>query len=254
MKHYLSTIFLLVITVNCLGEELLFSSKYSGELDGYHIVSTRTLSLMNDGTYRFRSVAEHTIGSITETSDFKLVDNQIHPLKYHYFRNIFGFKKEEWINFDWEQKTATYKRKGKPKNTYVHEIKAGMFDPSLYQLQLQRDAWLSDGTFDNGQVVYDVIKHRKLKHMPFEVLQKETLSIANKNYTAIKVEIQRQESARLTTVWLVPELNYQIGKIIHKDEDGDTYEIQLEDYSFNDKVFDAIYPKKQQHENESHEQ
>lgn len=243
MKHYLLTLFLLILTSNSLGEELLFSSKYSGELDGYNITSTRTLSSMDDGNYRFQSTASHAIGSITETSDFSLVDGEIRPLRYHYFRKVFGFKKEESIDFDWENKKATYKHKGKSEKTHVHDIKPGMFDPSLYQLQLQRDAWASKGTLCDGKVVYDVVKRGNIKHMPFELLAKESLNIGGKTLEAVKVETQKAGTARVTTVWLLPELNYQIGKIIHKDEDGDTYEILLENYTHNDAVFDAIYPK-----------
>lgn len=244
MKNYLLALLLLVFAGHCFSEELLFSSKYSGELDGYNISSTRTLSLMDNGNYRFQSIASHTIGSITETSDFTLVNEEIRPLRYHYYRKIFGFKKEEWIDFDWENKKATYKRKGKPDKTFVHEdIKPGMYDASLYQLQLQRDAWLSKGTLCEGKVVYDVIKRSRLKHMPFELLEKESLKIQGKMVEAIKVEVQKEDSTRVTTVWLLPALNYHIGKIIHKDEDGDTYEIVLENYTFNEAVFDAIYPK-----------
>lgn len=243
MKH-ISTSILLIFCLTCQAEEILFSSKYSGELDGYHIVSTRKLILKDDGSYRFISVAKHTIGSITEYSDFELKDGLIYPQHYHYLRSIIGFKKEEWIDYDWGLNQATYKRKGKSKKTAVHKLVHGMLDPSLYQLQLQRDAWLSEGRLNDGKVDYTIIKHKKIKQMPFKKLGEDDLIVAGVTYKSIKVQVDEPGSEKITTAWLIPKLNYHIGKISHQDEDGDTYEILLEEYEASDAIFTAIYPKK----------
>lgn len=241
---YISTSILLIFCLACQSEEILFSSKYSGEFGAYNIESTRKLVLKDDGSFRFISVAKHKIGTITEYSDFELRDGLIFPLHYHYLRSIFGFKKEEWIDYDWDNKSATYKLKGKAKKTAKHTLVQGMFDPSLYQLQLQRDAWLSDGSLNDGKVDYTVIKHKKIKHMPFKKLGEEDLGIAGNVYKSIKVQLDEPASEKKTTVWLIPDLNYHIGRIIHEDEDGDTYEILLEEYEASDAIFAAIYPDK----------
>lgn len=242
MKQITATIVILFICFSVNAEEILFSSQYSGELGSYHIVSTRTLTQKDDGSYRFQSIAKHALGSITETTDFRLEKCEIYPTKYHYLRRIIGFKKEESIDYDWKKKQATYRLKGKKSKTFVHDLVPGLLDSSVYQLQLQRDAWQTQGTFNTAKPDYTIIAHRKIKSMQFEPLGKENLNIGDKNYSAIKVEMNSPSSEKLTTVWLLPELNYQIGKISHRDEDGDTYEITLDNYVANDAIFNAIYP------------
>src|SRR5690606_20500363 len=113
---------------------------------------------------------------------------------YHYLRSIIGFKKEEWIDYDWDSGQATYKRKGKSKKTAVHKLVPGLFDPSVYQLLLQRDAWLTDGALYDGAVDYTVIKHKNIKHMPFKKVGEEALNIAGIEYQAIKVELNNPAS------------------------------------------------------------
>ena len=227
---------------------MLFSANYSGEHSGHKVKANRSLIVHEDGKFEFRSVVKHAIGSITEVSTFDLVDNVIIPTRYHYKRKIFGIGREEWINFDWDKKEAIYEHKGKAKKTTVHQLEAGMLDPSLYQLQLQRDMFQHEGKMPDAGLEYTFVKHRKIKNMPFEQLDNEQIKVGKKEYLAVKLQrVQEhqegdQNSNKLTTVWLAPELHYQIAKIRHID-DGDEFILELESFESSGAVFDAIYIK-----------
>lgn len=225
--------------------QTLFSSVYSGNLSGFKVKTTRSLVLNGDGSYRFSSIAKHSLGSITELSDFRLENDRIVPLKYHYKRSIIGFKRQEWIDFDWSKKQATYRRKGKSAHTTVHKLVDGMLDPSLYQLQLQRDVFRLQSDIKAGDLDYTFVKHRRIKQMPFRKLADEIVELNDVKYKAVKVERINTQDDKQTFVWLIPELNYQIGKIVHIDEDGDAYELKIGQYLADKAIFDAIYVREQ---------
>ncbi len=221
-------------------EKLLFDSQYKGKSGNFKVSSRRILKMLENGDYVFESTIEHALGSIKETSIFSLAENNILPRQYIYKRNIFGIKKQETIDFDWAQKKATYRRKGKADRTAVHDLKLGLFDPSLYQLQLQRETFSSK--LKKGDILsYKVIKHRKIKDYMFVVEGEETMQLEEKKYQSLKLKLQDDDKTKQTEIWLIPELNFQIGKIVHIDEDGDHYEIELQKFHSEAAIFDAIY-------------
>jgi hypothetical protein len=52
-----------------------------------------------------------------------------------------------------------------------------------------------------------------------------------------------ENSTKKTRIWLLPELNWQIARIQHKEESGDTYTIELARYSGDGTLMNRIYQK-----------
>lgn len=219
----------------------LFTAKYKGKHSGLSITSTRELTQKDDGSYEFYSKVKSTFASIQETSTFMLgapPQNIMIPQTYHYERRILGASTKEWITFDWENFVAQYERKGKPDRSREHPLVIGMLDVPLYQLQLQRDLIAGKTSFH-----YAFVKPHKIKSLAFKVEGEDTINVGDKTYSAVKVARINTEDDKETFVWLIPELNYQIGKIIHVEEDGSSYRIDLTSYSSSDTLFDKFYQK-----------
>lgn len=235
----ISLLSLTAFTYSTQADTTLFTAKYKGKHSGMSISSTRQLIHKDDGTYLFKSKVKSTFASIEEESKFTLgtpPQRIMIPHNYYYERSVLGAKTKEWINFDWTNFVAHYERKNKPEKAKEHPLVIGMLDVPLYQLQLQRDLIAGKTLLD-----YTFVKPHKIKSLAFKKEGEETINVGDKAYSAIKVSRINTEDDKETLVWLIPELNYQIGKIVHIEEDGASYRIDLTSYSANNALFNEFY-------------
>lgn len=215
---------------------VLFEATYKGEYSGWNVTLVRTLTQTEEGQYKLTSSAKNLFASIEESSLFNMKQNQIVPLDYRYSRKVFGTRKEEAIAYDWQKAIAQFERSDKPGKETIHELTPGVLDPSLYQLQLQKDLFTG-----KKELSYRFVKRNKIKNYDFDIVREETLTLGGKERRAVVLERADVKDDRLTKVWLIPELHYQIGKIFHRDEDGDTYEIVLAHYRSDATELDQFY-------------
>ncbi|SMF09011.1 Protein of unknown function [Alteromonadaceae bacterium Bs31] len=220
------------------GETLLFNAEYQGKYSGMTIKSSRKLYLQENGQLRIESKIKNFMASIEERSDFSLNNGILQPHYYHYKRKIMAFKADEKLSFDWEKNVAQYRRKDKPEKNRDHAIELGILDPVLYQLQLQRELYSGHDDFS-----FTFVKPSKVKTLLFKKTGDETLKVGDKTYPAIKVERINLDDEKQTRIWLIPELNFQIAKIEHTEEDGNSYSIFLTGYTSHEKLLDVIYSK-----------
>ncbi len=217
-------------------QTVLFTAQYQGKYSGMTIKSTRKLSLGQDGRFRIESKIKNFMASIEERGDFSLQNGVMQPHFYHYKRKIMAFKADEKLRFDWQKKIAEYRRKDKPEKNRDHPIELGLLDPVLYQLQLQRDAYSGLEKFS-----FTFVKPSKVKTLLFHKTAEEELTVGETPYSAIKIERINLDDDKETRIWLIPALNYQIAKIEHIEEDGQSYNIYLTDYSSHEKLIELIY-------------
>lgn len=232
-------VFLLAPFLNVHAEEVLYTTKYEGKHSGITVKTTRTLVRTADNNYLFVSVAKALFASIEEISEFKLQDDQLIPESYQYRRSIFGTKKVEDVIFDWTNHTATYQEDGKPERTTVHEAFIGLLDPSLYQLQLQRDL-LNDVT----NLDYHFVREKQIKNYRFKLVGKDELKVGDETHAAVKIERITDDNKK-TVIWLIPELHYQMGRIQHTDEDGDQHEMHIVSHTSNPSLFGDLLRSKE---------
>lgn len=247
-SQYLSRLFavftvLLGLAQVCHGDTVLLSARYYGEHSGFKVKALRQLILRDQGDYLFRSTIKHTIGSVVESSTFSLKDGNILPNRYDYKQKILGFgRRSESIDFDWQKGLAVWQqRKGKKTREEIHKTIPGLLDPSLYQIQLQRDYFHASDTLA-PEFEYQIVRRQRIRTLPFTTGNTETIAVGKKKYSAVKIRYEDQERKKMTTVWLVPALNYQIGKIQHRDKKGKEYSLYLQSYEVSDRIFESIYP------------
>jgi hypothetical protein len=249
MLHYLSSqkkrlfwaivVFFTCATPLALANEAIFTAMYKGRYNGWNIQLERKLVLRQDGSYFLSSSANHFLGSILESSHFLLGAHGFSPLQYEYSRKIMGKPSSEFITFNWKTLRAEYTRTQKPSENAQHTAAPGILDPVLYQLQLQKDL-----ARQKSSLQYSFLKRRDKKDYHFKIIGKESFSVDKRQYQALLVE-RTTESKKKTRLWILPELDYQIAKIQHKEESGDTYSIELFSYTSNKQKMADFYLKGQ---------
>lgn len=229
---------LCAITAHASNPETLLNATYEGSYSGWNLSMKRTLVERSDGTYELKSAASNWFASIVETSHFTFQDNQLRPLYYEYSRRIFGRRVTETIDFDWAAQKAVSRRSDRKKDTTEFELTGNELDPALFQLMLPIHFKSS-----RDNIAYNFIKRKRVRSYEFGEEGKETFKFNKRELPAIIVG-RVTDDDRTTTAWLIPELDYQIGKIVHTD-DGDTYQIELAKYFSNAEALEQFYKKAQ---------
>lgn len=218
-------------------QERLFTAEYKGKYSGMTITSVRTLDKLDNGMYSFKSSIKNFLGHIDEESQFQLKSPDHYVSRdYSYDRRILGKSTHQTINFDWDKKVAAFVRADRPEKNAVHKIEQGMLDLSLYQLKLQSD--LANG---KKRLEYIVVKPNKIKVIEFAQAGNEIIKISDKSYSAIKLQKVNRDDDKETTIWIVPDLHYQIARIHHVEEDGDSYQINLGSFKSNGESLEDFY-------------
>ncbi|MEH6451927.1 MAG: DUF3108 domain-containing protein [Psychromonas sp.] len=149
----------------------------------------------------------------TETSYFAWQDEKLQPHNYQMQRQGSGPSFSANVKFI----AADNKVLAQYKDSKVEHVWQGvLFDPLLYHLQLRLD--VESGKQD---MHYQVAYKTNLRDYHYKVVETELLELTLGNYQAIKVErIRHPDSKKETLLWLIPELNYVLGRVAHY-ENGD---------------------------------
>lgn len=239
-RHSINTLllialFLLPSYLNAANNPALFEATYKGSFSGWRIELVRSLTLNND-QYEFTSSAKNLMASMSESSLFHIDEHRLIPQTYVYERKVFGRKTTEKIDFQWPQKLGFYHRSDRSKNDVEHALTETMLDPSLYQLALQADI-----ANTKKNLTYTFIKRKRIEHYHFTKQADEPFDLNKKSYTATVISRSNQEKNKHTKIWIIPELDYQIAKIVHEDDDGDTFEIELTHYQSQSDAVKRLY-------------
>lgn len=235
---YAAIAFIFLSPYHLWADDKIFVATYQANYEGLPVKSTRTLTRKQDGSFVLKSQAANFFAELEESSHFTKTDMGLfQPRAYYYKRKIFGSSNKEKIHFDWSKKKAHYSNKKKSNRNRIHSIVEGILDPSLYQIKLQYD--MATG---HRPLNYTFVKKKRIKNYRFKKVGTSTLTINSKKYQAVKVKRDKEDTE--TIVWLIPELNYLLGKLTHKEKNGNTYEMMLSSFKKDPELYQEFYSKK----------
>lgn len=225
MRRLLSTLAALALTATSAFAQAapLFSATYEGEYGSLNIEMVRELHAKGANQFELHSKAKSFMASIEESSQFSQQGAEFIPSQYHYKRKIFGVKKEEALQFDWQAKKATYLKNRDQEG--VTQLTDGMLDPSLYQLQLQT-ALANNPAQEEFTVSF--ARRSQVKSYAFKQIGKSPITVQGKTYQAIELK-RANDGDKETQLWFIPELDYTLAKIQHT-EDGEQHSMTLTGY------------------------
>jgi len=212
----------------------VFTAVYQGEYSGFSVKMNRTLDQIAPNRYRLRSETSNILASIEETSHFTVTNGVIKPLDYEYRRKVFGRKTVESLAFDWSAGRVRYRRTGRKAESGTTPLTLGILDPALYQLALQIDATHSE----TSAKTYEFAKRKKRVKYTLVHERVESIKLDGNMHRALKYT-KSPRGNESTDVWLLPNANYTLGKLVHDDGDNQ-YEVLLSSYSVNNVKWRAL--------------
>lgn len=181
--------------------------------------ASRSLTPLADGRWRLSLDAKAMVASISESSRFQLVNDQVQPLEYHYQRKVMGKKRSHRVRFDWRGGTIRTDASSVPLTLPAN---VAVYDKVSHHLPLWRDA--IDGRVN---LSYQVVDGDRLEEYRYHVVGEERLSTPAGSFDTLLVARDRGADAkRQTRIWLAKEIPYLVVKL-EQVEDGKRYQIAL---------------------------
>lgn len=197
-----------------------FNHEYKSTFAGFSAKTTRSLTEVEEGVWELKMTARNLFAKYEETSRFRL-DAEGYPVPVEHIMEsrVFGAKRNEYTEFNWQEGVATWTRK---KDLRTAELRSGMVDRILYQILIPQD--LASGM---ESLSYEFINRGDEKIYDFENLGTETITLGDREIETVKVRRIDDKKEKETTVWIAPEMGYEIIKLHHLDDDGADYKMEL---------------------------
>jgi len=236
VKHLVLGIILLLLgSHTSWADSNIFTATYSSKYSGMDVTVARTLTAREDNTYAFELNARSRLAKIHETSLFDIHQGLFRPHSYTYKRKVFGIGKSEYLDFDWDNNQAHY-RKGRKNAKVTHTLTPGVLDSSLYQLSLQKD--LYHGV---SPLSYRYAQKERIKQRNFEIVEETTFTLEGTELPALRLRRVAQSDQKQTELVVLPTKHYHIAQIKQVQKDGDRYETKLERLTYDASALTKIY-------------
>jgi hypothetical protein len=241
LKHTLSNLtslaalsLVLLWSNSSMAQTRPFQAIYSSQWDiGLSLSGKAERSLIknSDGTYLLTTKASAMVASLTESSLFRIIDDQIQPHHYNYQRKIFNKTRDVQVAFDWPRQKVKNTAQG---SSWLMDIVPHTLDKQSVQLRLQLD--LAKVPVINGKTyTYQVADGGHLKTYQFIADGEDLIETPLGNYKSVRIKRDRGESTeRETWIWFAPELDYTIVQIVQKEADGKRYQLNLKQLTWLD--------------------
>ncbi len=225
MKYNLLATSLLLASLSAYAAPPAFNASYSVSKAGVTLGNMHASLTYNGNSYSYQRLSKAnglaamlSGDTLTERSSGTKQGTTLSS--QHYFQQHKNKRKNRTEDFSFKggHVSGTYDGRA-----YQFSVPANTVDPALMELRLMDD--LAAGKALN----YKVVDKGQLRTYQFRKLGKETVATAAGNFSCEKVQVSRNNGERQTTLWLAPELNYAVAKIVHNEE-GSLIQMQLTSY------------------------
>jgi len=157
----------------------------------------------------------------TELSQFSFEEGHLLSNFYRFTREGTGKERNQLLHFDQLNKIVS-NGNGEIRIN-ANEFSAKLLDPLSYQLLMQI-------ALKKGKPIpqYNVVnRNGNTRTYSFEILGEEEIELPIGRYTAIKLLRKSESKKRYTYVWMIPTLNYVLGKLQLIEEEKESFMLQL---------------------------
>jgi hypothetical protein len=166
-----------------------------------------------------------TLTSIDERSEFYWQDEQPLPLRYEFEQKGFGARSRS-VEFDHAQGFADF-TVNDDKGTLP--LTGPVFDDLSGYLLLKEK--LEQGETD---IQFDVLDRGEIKVYHYMVLDEEMMRTSLGEFVSVHLErIRGEDSARRTELWLAPERDYLLLKLVQTEPNGRTIKLDIREALLN---------------------
>lgn len=216
-----------------------FSAEYEARYGGLRAEAQRSLQETGEGEYEMRTFLQlqllgRTVSSIEERS--LLATNEeglIRPLVYSFVQKGLGKRSRE-ISFDWDNATAIA-TSGNRDDYYEIPLEANITDNLSAYLEVRRQ--MLTGA---QEIVFPGIDKTELHEFRYRVTGEETLETHLGTMQTLKLERVRDPGKdRSTEMWLAPDWDYLLVKLVQKEPGASTISLDLTRASIGDREVSA---------------
>jgi hypothetical protein len=213
---------------------LPFVTTYNASYEGISADAERSLVFdATTGTYTLTSTVDLTLfGSsltkIDERSEFLWVDEQPLPQHYQFIQSGFGARARS-VDFDHASKSASFKVNA---NSGTLMLDGAIFDELSGYLAAKEQ--LSKG---EREVRFNVVDKGEIREHHYKVVNRQRLQTPLGRINAVHIERVRGEaSTRKTEIWLAPEHDFLLLKLLQTEPDGSTVSLDIETATLDGEV------------------
>lgn len=206
-----------------------FKATYYSEID--HLVTLKgegvqELQLLPDGLYQFRFDVESLVADMRESVVFEWDSQDCLLIPVRYRQSLEGKlisdRRTDFTNYREDNEYRGHYRS----KAFTTDSKDRYVDPLGLQIQVRQD--LKAG---KKEMKYYMVHKGKVLIDRYRVVESEPLKIEGKTYDTIKLEKVRPDTSdRETYMWMAPELDYALVRLLHQEPDGERYEVILKSF------------------------
>lgn len=194
-----------------------FTAVYALKKTGLTIgETTRTLSRLPDGQFRFESITRprgiarlFTDGQVVERSVWQFHQNRPRPEQYTFFNSGSKKKRRVRLDFNWQKNQVINTINGEP---WSMPLEYGTQDKLLYQLRIMLDLPAA-----SNSLRYPVADGGKLKYYEIDIVGKERIRTKLGTFNALR--LRHTKGKRKTTLWCAEQLGYLPVRIEQQKDD-----------------------------------
>jgi len=222
---------------------LEFDAHYTAKAMGLTATAHRSSTQTSAGTYRLQNslqltVMSFSVGSIVETSEFSLQQNQLRALNYEYLQTGVSSTRES-INFNWKANVALSVVEDK---SFRIPLTTPVLDKLNFSVQLgeditRRDQGKKSAAEDQNEFRYLIVDGDKIEEHLYRIVDNEAMVTPVGVLNTVKLERMRESSSkRKTTIWLAKDWQYLLVKLEQVSSSGTVTEILLESAKIDGKA------------------
>ncbi len=204
-----------------------FITHYDASYEGVSADAERRLShdpLTNTWTLASRvelTLFGSTLSEINERSNFLWADEQPLPQHYEFVQEGFGARSRS-VDFDHINMSAQF-RVNEDSGTLM--LNGPAFDDLSGYLVLKEQ--LTQGA---SEVRFNVVDRGEIREQVYKIVNRLQLDTPLGKLRAVHLErIRSEDSARKTEIWLAPDRDYLLLKLVQTEPDGRTLKLDIRD-------------------------
>lgn len=229
-----------VATSNSHAQQALeYSAHYKARTNGIAASADRSLSRLEDNSYRITNVLQARllgipVAKLEQRSEFDFSGGQLRPQTYSYL--LTGISKaSNSISYNWDTQIAL---SIEDEESWQLEISDGVMDELSYQFAL-RQSLISGTTAE--ELEFQLIDGDEIELHQYRLLADEILLTPLGELNTVKLERVREASdERVTTIWLARDWNFLLTRIEQVSGSGMRIELELESATVDGEPVSAL--------------
>lgn len=205
-----------------------YTARYEASANGLAATATRSLENAGDNRYLLSntleaSLAGQQLARLEQSSEFELDNQTVVPQNYSY--QLSGVSRaSNAIAYNWEANIAISSEDDRSWQLDLHE---GVLDQLSYQVALRLT--LINQAEQQPVYAFELIDGDEIDRHEYRVVGAESLDTPLGEIDALKLErIRAEDDDRRTEIWLAPEWEYLLARLVQVNSSGLRIELQLE--------------------------